>query len=80
MSIDYMAGSYNEPKPIDELAFILGKFGWNTKLSDLSEDQVHVLIFALQEAKKLTEEIDIGKLEDKYYQSTGAWPTTSIPF
>ena len=80
MSIDYMAGSYNEPKPIDELAFILGKFGWDTKFSDLSEDQVHVLIFALQEAKKLTEEIDIGKLEDKYYQSTGAWPTTSIPF
>ena len=80
MSIDYMAGSYNEPKPIDELAFILGKFGWDTKVSDLSEDQVHVLIFALQEAKKLTEEIDIGKLEDKYYQSTGAWPTTSIPF
>ena len=80
MSIDYMAGSYNEPKPIDELAFILGKFGWDTKLSDLSEDQVHVLIFALQEAAKLTEEIDIGKLEDKYYQSTGAWPTTSIPF
>ena len=41
----------NEPKPIDELAFILGKFGWDTKLSDLSEDQVHVLIFALQEAE-----------------------------
>ena len=80
MSIDYMAGSYNEPKPIDELAFILGKFGWDTKLSDLSEDQVHVLIFALQEAEKLSEEIDIGKLEDKYYQSTGAWPSTSIPF
>ena len=80
MSIDYMAGSYNEPKPIDELAFILGKFGWDTKLSDLSEDQVHVLIFALQEAKKLTEEIDIGKLEDKYYKSTGTWPSTSIPF
>ena len=49
----------NEPKPIDELAFILEKFGWDTKFSDLSLDQVHVLIFALQEAKKLTEEIDI---------------------
>tara|TARA_Y100000015_G_scaffold38869_1_gene42176 strand:- start:172 stop:390 length:219 start_codon:yes stop_codon:yes gene_type:complete len=70
----------NEPKPIDELAFILGTFGWETKFSDLTEDQVHVLIFALQEAKKLTEEIDIGKLEDKYYQSTGSWPSTSIPF
>ena len=70
----------NEPKPIDELAFILGTFGWETKFSDLTEDQVHVLIFALQEAKKLTEEIDIGNLEDKYYQSTGSWPSTSIPF
>ena len=70
----------NEPKPIDELAFILEKFGWDTKFSDLSLDQVHVLIFALQEAKKLSEEIEIGKLEDKYYQSTGSWPSTSIPF
>ena len=70
----------NEPKPINELAFILGTFGWDTKFSDLSEDQVHVLIFALQEAAKLTEEVEIGKLEDKYYKSTGAWPSTSIPF
>ena len=70
----------NEPKPINELAFILETFGWDTKFSDLSEDQVHVLIFALQEAAKLTEEVEIGKLEDKYYKSTGAWPSTSIPF
>ena len=55
-------------KPIDELAFILGKFGWETKFSDLSEDQVHVLIFALQEAEKISEEIDIGNLEDKYFK------------
>ena len=70
----------NEPKPINELAFILGTFGWDTKFSDLSEDQVHVLIFALQEASKLTEEFEIGTLEDKYYKSTGTWPSTSIPF
>ena len=68
------------PKPINELSFVLEKFGWDTKFSDLSIDQVHVLIFALQEAEKLSEEIDIGKLEDKYYKSTGSWPTTSIPF
>ena len=67
-------------KPIDELAFILGKFGWETKFSDLSEDQVHVLIFALQEAEKISEEIDIGNLEDKYFKSTGSFPPTSIPF
>ena len=70
----------NEPKPRKEMAIILRTFGWDTKFSDLSEDQVHVLIFALQEAAKLTEEVEIGKLEDKYYKSTGAWPTTSIPF
>tara|TARA_B100001057_G_C22668399_1_gene878812 strand:+ start:134 stop:352 length:219 start_codon:yes stop_codon:yes gene_type:complete len=70
----------NGPKPINELAFILGTFGWDTKFSDLSEDQVHVLIFALQEAEKLSEEIEIGTLEDKYYKSTGSWPSTSIPF
>ena len=68
------------PKPIEELAFILGKFGWDTKFSDLSEDQVHVLVFALQEAKPLSEEISVGKLEDKYFKSTGTFPSTSIPF
>ncbi len=65
---------------IDELAYILGKFGWETRFCDLTEDQVHVLIFGLQEAKKLTAEVSCANLEDKYYQSTGSWPSTSIPF
>ena len=67
-------------KPIDELAFILGKFGWDTKFSDLSEDQVHVLIFGLQEAEKLSQEISVAELEQKYFKSTGSFPSTSIPF
>ena len=41
----------NEPKPIKELAFILGTFGWDTKFSDLSEDQVHVLIFVCRKQR-----------------------------
>lgn len=65
---------------IEELAFILGKFGWETRFCDLTEDQVHILIFALQEARKLTDEVSCAKLEEKYYQSTGTWPPTSIPF
>jgi len=69
-----------QPKPIDELAHILGKFGWGTRFSDLTEDQVHTLIFGLQEAKQLTAEINIGTLEDTYFKSTGTWPSTSIPF
>ena len=28
------------PTPMKELAFILGKFGWNTRFSDLTEEQV----------------------------------------
>ncbi len=68
------------PKPIDELAHILEKFGWNTRFSDLSEAQVHTLIFGIQEAQRLDAEIAIGKLEETYYKSTGSWPSTSIPF
>ena len=67
-------------KPIDELAFILEKFGWDTKFSDLTEDQVHVLIFGLQEAEKLSQEIHVAELEQKYFESTGSFPSTSIPF
>lgn len=65
---------------IEELAFILSKFGWETRFCDLTEDQVHVLIFALQEALKLTEEVSCARLEEKYYIATGTWPPTSIPF
>ena len=68
------------PMPMKELAFILGKFGWNTKFSDLTEEQVQTLIFGIQESKRLAAEIEIGKLEDTYFKSTGAWPSTSIPF
>ena len=69
-----------ERKPIDELAFILGKFGWETRFCDLSEDQVHTLVFGLQAAAKLSSEIEFGQLEENYFKSTGVWPHTSIPF
>ena len=69
-----------ERKPIEELAFILEKFGWDTKFCDLTEDQVYTLIFGLQAAKDISSEIEIGKLEENYFKSTGTWPPTSIPF
>lgn len=65
---------------IPELAYLLSKFGWETRFCDLTEDQVHVLVFGIQEAKKLSEEIDIGELEEKYFKSTGTYPITCIPF
>tara|TARA_R110001606_G_scaffold72325_1_gene166458 strand:- start:103 stop:330 length:228 start_codon:yes stop_codon:yes gene_type:complete len=68
------------PEPMKELAHILGIFGWSTSFSDLTEEQVHTLIFAIQESKPLAAEIHIGKLEDTYFKSTGTWPSTSIPF
>ena len=69
-----------ERKPVEELAFILEKFGWNTKFCDQTEDQVYTLIFGLQAAKDISSEIEIGKLEENYFKSTGTWPPTSIPF
>ena len=68
------------PKPIDELVHILGKFGWDTRFSDLTEEQVHTLIFGIQESQSLAKEIQHGILEETYYKSTGTWPSTSIPF
>lgn len=70
----------NAKPAIEELAYILNIFGWETRFCDLTEDQVHVLIFALQEANKLTEEIPCAKLETKYFDATGTFPPTSIPF
>lgn len=66
--------------PMEELSFILGYFGWGTRFCDLTEEQVQVLIFALQESKKITETVNVGNLEESYYKSTGSWPATSIPF
>ena len=68
------------PKPIDELVHILGKFGRDTRFSDLTEEQVHTLIFGIQESQSLAKEIQHGTLEETYYKSTGTWPSTSIPF
>ena len=60
--------------------FILGKFGWDTRFCDLTEKQVHTLLFGIQESKPITGEVKIGELEETYYESTGTWPLTSIPF
>ena len=75
-----MSDNSTAPEPMKELAHILGVFGWNTRFSDLTEEQVHTLIFGIQEAKRLDGEINIGQLEDTYFKSTGTWPSTSIPF
>ena len=50
--------------PMKELSFILGYFGWGTRFCDLTEEQVQVLIFSLQESKHLTETVNVGKLEE----------------
>lgn len=78
-----MTAASNAPTalpPMKELAFVLGKYGWDKRFCDLTEEEVQTLIFAIQESTPLTKEINIGKLEEIYYKSTGAWPSTSIPF
>ena len=68
------------PKPMKELAHILGVFGWDKRFCDLTEQQVQALIFGIQESQNLAAEINIGTLEEAYFNSTGTWPSTSIPF
>jgi|TARA_R110000824_G_scaffold218429_1_gene405010 hypothetical protein len=67
-------------KPMEEVTLIFKAIGWEKRLCDLTEQQVQALIFGLQNAEKIEEEINIGKLEDTYYESTGVTATTSIPF
>lgn len=66
--------------PFEELTFLLGKFGWETRLCDLTEKQVISLIYGLQEAKRIEDEHDLANIERAYVESTGTWPITSIPF
>mgnify|MGYP003681260456 len=78
-----MTAASNAPtalSPMKELAFVLNKFGWDKRFCDLTEEDVQTIIFAIQESTPLTKEINIGKLEEIYYKSTGTWPSTSIPF
>ena len=69
-----------KPDPFKELTFVFGTFGWETRLCDLSKQQVEVLIFALQQATPIEEGISIDQLEENYFKSTGSWPSTSVPF
>jgi hypothetical protein len=75
--IDY---SNKKMKPIDELVFLFGKFGWQTRLCDLTETQVNVLIYALQNAEDIDSDRPTGELDKAYFESTGAWPLAAIPF
>jgi hypothetical protein len=65
---------------MEEISFVLGKFGWTTRFSDLTEEQVKVLIFAVQESEKIKEQENEQQLEENYYKFTGCWPPSSIPF
>lgn len=67
-------------KPFEELAFLFEKFGWQTRLCDLNEKQVMALIYGIQESERIDSEHATGKLEDAYFESTGAWPISAIPF
>ena len=66
--------------PMEELTFLFGKFGWETRLCDLTEKQVISLIYGIQEANKIEDEHDLATIERTYVESTGTWPVTSIPF
>lgn len=70
----------DRPKPVQELAYIFGKIGWECRLCDMTETQILAIVFGIQESEKLENEIALTKLEDAYVNTTGIWPSTSIPF
>ena len=70
-------------EPIPAFANFCKNVGWNTKLSELTEEQMRALIFIVQEAKSITYgHKDIENLELEHVKwSGGHWPpSTGIPF
>jgi|TARA_B110000902_G_C14171729_1_gene537128 hypothetical protein len=72
----------NKISPFKEIGHVCKKFGWETKLCEMSQEQIEVLIYAIQQTTPIEEEIPIDRLEENYFRITGNWPTNStiIPF
>ena len=70
-------------EPIPAFANFCKNVGWDTKLSELTEEQMRALIFILQEAKSISYGCkDIESLESEHVKwSGGHWPPSAgIPF
>jgi len=69
-------------EPIMAFANACKHIGWDTKLKDLTTDQVEGLIFIVQESGDITDGKDLNRLEQSYSKwSGGKWPPSSgIPF
>ena len=70
-------------EPIPAFANFCSNVGWDTKLSELTEEQMRALIFIVQEAKSITYgQKDIENLELEHVKwSGGHWPPSAgIPF
>jgi hypothetical protein len=68
---------------IPAFANFCSNVGWDTKLSELTEEQMRALIFIIQEAKSITYGYkDIENLELEHVKwSGGHWPPSAgIPF
>ena len=70
-------------EPIPAFANFCKNVGWDTKLSELTEEQMRALIFILQEARSITygnKNIESLELEHVKW-SGGHWPPSAgIPF
>ena len=68
--------------PFKEIGHVCKKFGWENQLCEMSQGQIEVLIYAIQQTTPIEEEISIDRIEENYFRITGNWPTnrTIIPF
>jgi len=79
---DITMDDIKKEEPIMEFANACKHIGWDTKLKDLTTDQVEGLIFIVQEAGDIKDGKDLNRLEQSYSNwSGGKWPPSSgIPF
>ena len=69
-------------EPIMAFANACKNIGWETRLKDLTTEQVEGLLFIIQEAKDIKNEGNLGRLESAYIKwSNGQFPPSSgVPF
>jgi hypothetical protein len=69
-------------EPIMAFANACKHIGWDTKLQDLTTDQVEGLIFIVQESGDITDGKDLNRLEQSHIKWSGGKypPSSGIPF
>jgi hypothetical protein len=77
-----MNDEIEQAEPIMAFANACKNIGWDTRLKELTTEQVEGLLFIIQEAKDIKNEGNLGRLESAYIKWSGGQfpPSSGIPF